>query len=119
MVSWKKVAIAFFYNTIKGFVKQFLGGFGAIATVPDDVIMAIIGYLVMSKTKYVDEGEALLLASVASLGSTMGAQILGAVSFGVTPAPTAPTPAPTKPSTALTPAPTTVPAVVPRRRVIM
>ena len=117
MVSWKKVAIAFFYNTIKGFVKQFLGGFGAIATVPDDMIMAVLGYLVMSKTKYVEEGEALLLASIASLGTTMGAQILGA--FGVTPAPTAPTPAPTRPSLAPTPAPVAPQVVVPRRRVIM
>jgi membrane protein DedA with SNARE-associated domain len=110
---WNKIAIAFFYSTIKGFVKQFLGGLGTIATIPDDVIMAIIGYLVMTKTKHRDEGEALLLASVASLGTTMGAQLLGA--FGVTPAPTAPTRAPSP-----TPAPTTVvPQVVTRRRVIM
>jgi membrane protein DedA with SNARE-associated domain len=108
MVSWKKVGIAFFYNTIKGLVKQVIGGIGAIATVPDDLIMALIGYLVATRTQYKEEGEALLLASVASLGGTMGAQILGA--FGVTTAPTTPT-APT-PTRAPTPVPT--PAPIPR-----
>ena len=76
---WKKLAIAFFYNTIKSMVKQVLGGMGvgALATVPDDVIMAIIGYLIHTKTQYRDEGEALLISAVASLGSTAGLAIFG------------------------------------------
>jgi len=77
-ISWKKVAIAYFYNTIKSIVKQLVGGFiGTLATVPDDMIMAIIGYVIMEKTHYKEEGEALLLASVSSLGATTGLSILG------------------------------------------
>jgi len=77
-ISWKKVAIAYFYNTIKSIVKQLIGGFiGTLATVPDDLIMAIIGYVIMEKTHYKEEGEALLLASVSSLGATTGLGILG------------------------------------------
>jgi hypothetical protein len=73
VVSWKKVAIAFFYNTLKSFVRQVAGGFlGSLATVPDDLVMALIGYLVHTKTQYKEEGEALLLASIASLGTTAG-----------------------------------------------
>jgi membrane protein DedA with SNARE-associated domain len=76
---WNKIAIAFFYSTIKSIVKQVLAsiGVGVLATVPDDLIMAIIGYLVHTKTKYKDEGEALLLSAVASLGSTTGLAIFG------------------------------------------
>jgi len=67
----EKVAIAYFYSTIKSIVKQLVGGLG-LATVPDDVIMAVIGYVIMEKTQYKEEGEALLLASVSSLGATTG-----------------------------------------------
>jgi membrane protein DedA with SNARE-associated domain len=76
---WKKLAIAFFYNTIKGMVKQVFGGIGVevLATVPDDLLLAIIGYLVHTKTQYRDEGEALLISAVASLGSTTGLAIFG------------------------------------------
>jgi membrane protein DedA with SNARE-associated domain len=76
---WKKLVIAFFYNTIKSITKQLLAGVGAgiFATVPDDLIMAVIGYLVHTKTQYKDEGEALLISAVASLGSTTGLAIFG------------------------------------------
>jgi membrane protein DedA with SNARE-associated domain len=76
---WKKLVIAFFYNTIKSMVRQFLGGIGvgALATVPDDLIMAVVGYLIHTKTQYKDEGEALLISAVASLGSTTGLAIFG------------------------------------------
>jgi len=76
---WNKIAIAFFYNTIKSIIKQVIGGLGLGlgATIPDDLIMAVIGWLVMEKTKYKAEGEALLLAAVASLGSTTGLAIFG------------------------------------------
>jgi len=84
-ISWKKIAIAYFYNTIKSIVKQFVGGLiGTLATVPDDMIMAIIGYIVMEKTQYREEGEALLLASVSSLGATTGLGILGILGAGRT-----------------------------------
>jgi hypothetical protein len=105
VVSWKKVAIAFFYNTIKSFVRQVAGGLlGSLATVPDDLIMAIVGYLIHTRTQYKDEGEALLLASVASLGATAGALF-----FRPAPAP-APTP---------TPAPTLAPAPAPAPRAVI
>jgi hypothetical protein len=84
-ISWKKVAIAYFYNTIKSIVKQLIGGFiGGLATVPDDLIMAIIGYAVMEKTHYKEEGEALLLASISSLGATTGLGIFGLFGGGRT-----------------------------------
>jgi len=96
-ISWKKVAIAYFYNTIKSIVKQLVGGFiGTLATVPDDMIMAIIGYVIMEKTHYKEEGEALLLASVSSLGSTTGLSILGIFGGGRT---ITTQPTPTTPST--------------------
>jgi len=99
-ISWKKVAIAYFYNTIKSIVRQLIGGLvGSLVTVPDDLIMAIIGYIVMEKTQYREEGEALLLASVSSLGATTGLGILGLFGGGggsrtVT---TQPAPTPTQP----------------------
>jgi hypothetical protein len=75
---WKKLVIAFFYNTIKSIVRQLVGGVvGALVTVPDDLLLAIIGYLVMTKTNYREEGEALLISAVASLGSTTGLAIFG------------------------------------------
>ena len=78
---WKKLAIAFFYNTIKGMVKQVLSGvgIGVLATVPDDLLLAIIGYLIHTKTAYREEGEALLISAVASLGSTAGLAIFGQI----------------------------------------
>ena len=84
---WKKLVIAFFYNTIKSMVRQFLGGIGvgALATVPDDLIMAVVGYLIHTKTQYKDEGEALLISAVASLGSTTGVELFGRL-FGGAPA---------------------------------
>jgi membrane protein DedA with SNARE-associated domain len=84
---WNKIAIAFFYNTIKGFIKQFIGGFGLAigVTIPDDLIMAVIGWLIMDKTKYKAEGEALLLSAVASLGATTGVELFGRL-FGGAPA---------------------------------
>ena len=84
---WKKLAIAFFYNTIKGMVKQVLSGvgIGVLATVPDDLLLAIIGYLIHTKTAYREEGEALLISAVASLGATTGLAIFGQL-FGGAPA---------------------------------
>jgi membrane protein DedA with SNARE-associated domain len=84
---WNKLAIAFFYSAIKGFIKQFIGGFGLAigVTIPDDLIMAVIGWLIMEKTKYKAEGEALLLSAVASLGSTTGVELFGRL-FGGAPA---------------------------------
>jgi membrane protein DedA with SNARE-associated domain len=81
---WKKLIIAFFYNTIKSVIKQVLGGvgIGVLATVPDDVFMAVIGYLVHTRTQYRDEGEALLISAVASLGSTTGLAIFGQLFAG-------------------------------------
>jgi len=110
MVSWKKVAIAFFYNTIKSLIRQVAGGFlGSLATVPDDLIMALIGYLVSTRTQYKEEGEALLLASVASLGATAGT--LFVVQAQPAPTPT-PAPAPTPRAPAPAPAPTAPRAVI-------
>jgi membrane protein DedA with SNARE-associated domain len=75
---WKKLIIAFFYNAIKSTVRQLAGGLlGTLVTVPDDLLMAIIGYLVHTKTQYRDEGEALMISAVASLGSTTGLAIFG------------------------------------------
>jgi len=84
---WNKIAIAFFYNTIKGFIKQFIGGLGLApgVTIPDDLIMAVIGWLVMEKTKYKAEGEALLISAVASLGATTGVELFTRL-FGGAPA---------------------------------
>jgi hypothetical protein len=96
-ISWKKVAIAYFYNTIKSIVRELIGGLvGSLATVPDDLIMAIIGYVVMEKTQYREEGEALLLASVSSLGATTGLGILGLFGGSRT-VTTQPAPTPTQP----------------------
>jgi hypothetical protein len=96
-ISWKKVAIAYFYNTIKSIVKQVVGGLaGGLATLPDDLIMAIIGYIVMEKTQYREEGEALLLASVSSLGATTGLGILGLFGGGGRTVTTQPAPTPTQ-----------------------
>jgi membrane protein DedA with SNARE-associated domain len=73
---WKKLIIAFFYNAIKSIVRQLIGGLlGAFVTVPDDLVMAVIGYLIHTRTQYRDEGEALLISAVASLGSTAGLTI--------------------------------------------
>ena len=82
-ISWKKVAIAYFYNTIKSIVKQLVGGLG-VATVPDDMIMAVIAYVLVERTQYKDEGEALLLAAVSSLGATTGLGIFGLFGGGRT-----------------------------------
>jgi len=81
MVAWKKLLIAYFYNTIKSVTKQLVGGFGFVATVPDDVLMGLIGYLVYAKTNYKDEGEALMISAVASLGATTGLAIFSGL-FG-------------------------------------
>jgi len=85
---WNKIAIAFFYNTIKSFIKQFIGGLGLAAgvTIPDDLIMAVIGWLIMEKTKYKAEGEALLLSAIASLGTTTGVELFTRLFGGGAPA---------------------------------
>ena len=75
MVAWKKLLIAYFYNTIKSMTKQIIGGFGFLATIPDDAFMALIGYLIHAKTNYKDEGEALMISAVSSLGATTGLAI--------------------------------------------
>jgi len=78
MVSWKKLVIAYFYNTIKSLVRQFIGGFvGILGTIPDDLLVAVIGYIIYAKTQYKEEGEALLISAVASLGATTGFGLAG------------------------------------------
>jgi len=76
MVSWKKLVIAYFYNTIKSLIRQFIGGFvGVLGTIPDDLLVALVGYIIYAKTQYKDEGEALMISAVASLGTATGGLI--------------------------------------------
>ena len=83
MVSWKKLVIAYFYNTIKSLVRQFIGGFvGILGTIPDDLLVAVIGYIIYAKTQYKDEGEALMISAVASLGATTGFGLAGLFGAG-------------------------------------
>ena len=77
-MDWKKLIVIFLYNTIKGWVMSFLKGFLAGLAISEDIIMAIIGYLI---TKYKREwawfGEALIYGAVASIGATGGLAIGG------------------------------------------
>jgi hypothetical protein len=89
MVSWIKIATVFFYNQIKAMVRQVLGGvLGGVLRIPEDVLLAIIGWFLMKRGgAWAEFGEGLLLGAVASIGAT-GGVILGGL-FAPAPAPQA------------------------------
>jgi len=74
MVSWIKLATVFFYNTIKNTVRNMLPVLG----IPEDILLAIIGWFLTKKGGALGEfGEGLLLGAVASLGATGGITLAG------------------------------------------
>jgi hypothetical protein len=74
MVSWIKLATVFFYNTIKNMVRNVLPALG----IPEDILLAIIGWFLLKKGGALGEfGEGLLLGAVASLGATGGITLAG------------------------------------------
>jgi hypothetical protein len=77
MVSWVKVAVCFFYNVIKSFVRQIAGRLMGF-TIHDDVLMIIIGWLLATKAEgfWKEFGEALIYGAAASLGAAGGLGIL-------------------------------------------
>jgi hypothetical protein len=79
-ISWIKIATVFFYNQIKAMVRQVLGGvLGGLLRIPEDILLAVIGYFIMKRGGAWSEfGEGLLLGAVASIGAT-GGVVLGAL----------------------------------------
>ena len=77
-MDWKKLLVIFFYNTIKGFVMKFAKGILVGLAISEDILMAIIGYLIMKyKREWAWFGEAVIYGAVASLGAT------GGISLGI------------------------------------
>ena len=77
MVDWKALAIAFFYNHIRGIVSKFIGGFVGINV---DLVLALIGWW----KKDTWWGLGLLFGAVTSLGSTMGTGLVSGIVGKVT-----------------------------------
>ena len=78
-MDWKKLIVMFFYGTIKGIVMKFLKGVLAGISISDDILMAIIGWLLMSKTSYKWLGEGILYGAVVSLGLSGGISLGGII----------------------------------------
>ena len=77
-MDWKKLLVIFLYNIIKGFVMKFVKGVIAGLAISEDILMAVIGYLIMKyKREWAWFGEAIIYGAVASLGATGGISLGG------------------------------------------
>jgi hypothetical protein len=73
-MKWITLLTIFFYNTIKGMVRNVLPALG----VPEDILMLIIGWFLSKRTGVLaDLGEGLIYGAVASLGASGGIAIGG------------------------------------------
>jgi hypothetical protein len=79
MAGWITYLTVFFYNTIKNMVRRFLPALG----IPEDIMLAIIGWFLSKKTGWMAEfGEGLLLGAIASIGASGGIALGGLLGGG-------------------------------------
>lgn len=72
-LSGKKLAVAYFYSQIKGFMEGFIGNMGF--TISSDLAMVLLGYYADKKGYW--WGEPIAYAAVAKLGETGGFALSG------------------------------------------
>ena len=79
MAGWIMYLTVFFYNTIKSMVRRFLPALG----IPEDILMAIIGWFLSKRGGWVAEfGEGLLLGAIAAIGASGGIALGGLLGVG-------------------------------------
>jgi hypothetical protein len=79
MAGWITYLTVFFYNTIKSMVRRFLPALG----IPEDILMAVIGWFLSKKGGWLAEfGEGLLLGAIAAIGASGGIAIGGLLGGG-------------------------------------
>ena len=73
-MKWITLLTIFFYNTIKGAVRNVLPALG----VPEDIMMLVIGWFLSKRSgAMADFGEGLIYGAVASLGASGGIALGG------------------------------------------